>query len=393
MKHCKKCGQLTDSTTELCAGCNTSDKKTVNKAVPDKKSVHKKTSFWDILTGTINKFAGGTGPVHPPLKTIFGDIFKHHKRNEAEEIFICGTSKTTPELGEDGKMWPKTWLWTRILLTFFVSFIFLHICSSFFQNQNAFPGLMVIGSFAVPIAVLIFFFELNTPKNISFFDTIKYFMVGGCASLVATLFLYAFIPTGDDAPFINAVLIGCIEEVGKLIIVAVIILKSKKTKYALNGLLIGAAIGAGFAAFESAGYAFRVFLSNYPLDMIVNKTYMNAYYAMLENIYLRAFLAPGGHVIWAAMSGYALMLVKGNKELSVSFLNKKAFWMIFWIPIALHALWDTPLSFGNTQFGRIAFLCTLVILGWIVIFVMISNALGQIASILESTQKHIKHDP
>ena len=53
--------------------------------------------------------------------------------------------------------------------------------------------------------------------------------------------------------------------------------------YILDGLLIGAAVGAGFAAFETAGYILRFGL-NSGLE------------AMLEIIKLRGFLVPGGHV-------------------------------------------------------------------------------------------------
>jgi len=64
----------------------------------------------------------------------------------------------------------------------------------------------------------------------------------------------------------------------------------------LTGMLVGAAVGAGFAAIESAGYA--VIKSGWSYD----------------NMILRAFLRVGGHVSWAAVSGGALVWVKGRDE-------------------------------------------------------------------------------
>ncbi len=313
--------------------------------------------------------------MRPPFKLIFGDVFKRHKTSDSEEIFICGTEKTTPELGEDGKLWPKTWLWSRILIAFAVAFVLLYICMNTFENLNAYPGVMFIGAFAVPFSILVLFFELNTPKNISFFTMLKYFMVGGCASLLVTMILYEIFPIDNEGDYVQAVLVGCIEEIAKLAIVVGVVWMDKKSKYALNGLLIGAAIGAGFAAFESAGYAFVILLSTFDPD------------EMITNIFMRAILAPGGHVIWAAMSGYAIMLVKGDKQLSMSFLNKKAFWKIFWIPILLHAVWDMPIDFSSSDFGQVAPRMILTVIGWLVTFVMISTALEQVGVIYENNKK------
>ena len=47
---------------------------------------------------------------------------------------------------------------------------------------------------------------------------------------------------------------GIVEEVAKLLTV-VVIMRNVRYKYILNGILFGATVGAGFAAFETAGYA------------------------------------------------------------------------------------------------------------------------------------------
>lgn len=323
-------------------------------------------SFIDSLTGAVNRFAGGSGAVRPPVKELFSETFKKHTTEEAEAIFICGTPSTTPNLSTADTVWPKPWLYLRIFAAFAAAFLMLHVCCIGFGNVNALPGTIILGSFMVPVAVMIFFFELNTPKNISFYTLMKIFLVGGCASLLLTLLLLAFFPV-EQLDYAGAIMTGIIEEAGKLGIVAYFLYKEKDAIYNINGMLIGAAVGAGFAAFESAGYAYQI-LQAY------------GYEGMLSNIFLRAFLAPGGHVVWAAMTGYAIMLVKKYTGPTMTgYLQQKQFWQVFWMPVALHSVWDMPFSTGQ-EVPLVPAL--LLLLSWVVIFVFINNSLGQLGRLL-----------
>ena len=155
-------------------------------------------------------------------------------------------------------------------------------------------------------------------------------------------------------------LIGLVEEAAKAVIVAIFLFKSKKSKYILNGLLVGAAVGAGFAAFETAGYILRYGLSG-------------GLQTMLEIIKLRGFLAPGGHVAWAAIEGAALMYVKGFDKLDKKHINDKRFLLICLIPVVLHGIWDMPIELPY-YLVQIA----MTIIAWIVIIYFINLGLKQI---------------
>jgi hypothetical protein len=51
----------------------------------------------------------------------------------------------------------------RALATYFL----MYLVVKQFGNSNFIPGLIVIGSFVVPFSVVVLFFELNVPRNVS----------------------------------------------------------------------------------------------------------------------------------------------------------------------------------------------------------------------------------
>lgn len=364
MKFCEHCGAKVSDDARFCSGCGAPCAPGVGAPYhPGVAATSGEETLMGKLTSTVNAFAGGEGAVIPPLREIFSETFRKHTNEEAEEIFICGTKSTTPELTLADTVWPKPWLYGRIMLAFLVAFIAMHLASSLANGGNAIIGVIILGAFTVPVGTMVFFFELNTPRNISFYNLLKVFLVGGCASLLFTLLLFnVFDYTGDDA-YIAAIVIGIVEEIGKAGIVAYFIAKEKNIKYYFSGLLIGAAVGAGFAAFESAAYALNV-LSAY-----------GSYDAMIENIFLRGVLAPGGHVVWAAMEGYAFMLAKGDRPLNSSCLQQASFWKVVIMPVAMHSVWDMFAAYLWVLFGLVA-------LSWVVIFVIINNCLKQLGRVL-----------
>lgn len=363
MKYCTACGTKLEDNAAFCSNCGLKQgisQQEQNAAAEEKGQ---QETIFGTLTGVVNKLTGGKKEaVRPPMRKLFGQIFKSHSQQEAETVFACGTPTTTPRLTSAEATWPQPWLWSRVLVGLGLAFLMMMLCCEIFNNINALPGTIILGSFMVPVGILVFFFELNTPKNISFYRVLKIFLVGGCASLLLTLTLFSLLQdTGME--YLEAIITGVVEEVAKAGIVAYFIFREKDMKYTVNGLLIGAAVGAGFAAMESAGYALRFYL-NY------------GYGTMMDVIFLRAVLAPGGHVVWAAMAGYAMMLVKGDGPMSMKVFAQARFWKIFWLPVAMHAIWDMPLlTTVETPVVQIL----LCVASWVVIFVIISNCLTQLA--------------
>ena len=376
MKYCIQCGTQLDADANFCRYCGARQDQTQ----PPQEAAQNSSGQDSILssfTRSINELTTGKNEsVHPPMREMFSQVFKSHSQNDAETIFACGTPDTTPPLTTTNAKWPQPWLWSRVLVGLGAAFLMSMLCLEAFANTNALPGIIILGSFMVPVAVLVFFFELNTPKNISFYTVLKVFLVGGCASLLFTLFLFEIAPDTESA-YVWAIIIGIVEEMGKAGIVYAFIRREKDAKYHINGLLIGAAVGAGFAAFESAGYALNYLLQS-------------GYETMMDVIFLRAVLAPGGHVVWAAMSGYAMMIAKDNKPLEANVLVQKSFLKIFAVPVIMHAVWDMPLIV-SIDFPIIQVI--LCILSWIFIFVMINNGLSLLSEHVANPDPTIKSVP
>lgn len=313
----------------------------------------------------LNSYMGNKNSVKLNWKDLFSAVFKKHTNQEAEDIFICGTSKTTPPLDEVSETWPKPWLYSRVLLFFAITYVLLYICCTSFENLNAIPGTIIIGSFAVPFTTLVLFMEVNAFRNISVYDVFKFFFIGGCASLVVTLFLFDLdILDTDITSTWGAMMVGVIEEIGKLAIVYYLIKKLPNCNYILSALLAGACVGAGFAAFESAGYAFRFLI-------------FAGFDDMTDVIYQRALLAPGGHVAWAAISGAALVIAKGSAPLSFDVFGNSRFWKIFAIPVILHGLWDAPILMEH-PFIKLG---ALIFLVWMVVLILINMGLDQVKNL------------
>jgi len=342
---------------------------TTTNIIEDTKPTLK--SALDKVTSKINTMTGETGSVDLRLRDLFSGVFKKHTRAESDEIFIAGTVHTTPDESDIAVSWPKPWLFSRVMLALLLTFGLLYVCTMHFMNPNMLPGLMFIGALAIPFSVMVFIFETNAPRNISIFEVIKMFFVGGVASLVLSLLLFEIVPVGEMG-YIGALTVGFVEEVGKLLAI-VIFVRMLNPRYILNGMLIGAAIGAGFAVFETAGYGFRFYvMSGFNLDV------------MLDVLFNRAWSSIGAHVAWATVTGAGLVYIKGDAEFNFSNIFNVKFLKFLAIPIIMHAIWNSPLFTGNMTLLYIK-MAALIAAIWIVIIVFINAGLKQVERICSGT--------
>jgi RsiW-degrading membrane proteinase PrsW (M82 family) len=190
--------------------------------------------------------------------------------------------------------------------------------------------------------------------------------MGGLFSLVLSLFIFEL---SDLHSWIGAMSAGFVEEAGKLLAVIFLVRHWKSYNWILNGMLFGAAVGVGFAAFETAGYVFR------------------SIGAGEETMILRGLLAPFGHPIWTALAAGALWMVKGDRVFAWSMLKDPRFLRVFAFSVGLHVLWNSPMSVpllgGMT--GKLAFLMILGFIGWLLVLMLVQAGIKQVRQKQQST--------
>ncbi len=327
------------------------------------------------LQGRINSLASTEQLEGFSLKEMFSDVFKKRTAEQVEDYVAVGTSKTTPPIDVVETGWPKPWLFFRVLAVlvaayFVCTFTLMHLSDA----GNMIPAVMIIGSFAFPLATLVLFFELNTPRNVSFQVIARLFVFGAVVSLGVALLGYT-LPIFSVATWEA----GIVEEVAKLL-TCVIVMRSAKYKYILNGILFGATVGAGFACFETAGYALNnAFLPGFFQGLSQGQTQGAAMHtaivSMLQILRMRGFMAPLGHVAWTAISAGAFWRVKQDKPVNPSMLLDPRFLKAFCIPVALHALWDAPAFLQLPLYGN-----TIItgLISWYVVFGLVQQGLRQV---------------
>src|SRR6185436_11429275 len=139
-----------------------------------------------------------------------------------EDLFIVGTETTTPPLASIPSGWPTPRVFWRIFFGAMATYLLLLFGLRQFGNVNFLPGMIVIGSFVVPLSVVVLFYELNVPRNVSIYQVGKMILLGGALSLVATMFVGAVIPSGVGN-IIAAMLTGVVEELGKALVLLIIV--------------------------------------------------------------------------------------------------------------------------------------------------------------------------
>lgn len=311
---------------------------------------------------------------------IFSEVTAPHTKVQRDKLLVSGCETYMPKEKDMLKEWNKPWLFARfgVLGIIFVALMLLLVY--FIAAAYAlYAMLIVVPAFVMPVTVLLFFWEMNVPRNISLMDLLKWVMFAGAVSVVLTFVIRNIFLIGDDA----AAWIGgpVPEEIAKFLMVYFII-KKKDSRYILNGLLIGCAVGVGFAAQESAGYA----LMYYDAAGFTSAQRINV---------MRGLLAVGGHSVWASMYGAALVAAKKKEPLRISHIGNSLVLITFFSAVLLHVAWnfewgtvlarfaDLPLAHSlyavfETYWGKYILL---IVAAWIINFKLLRMGLAEVIDI------------
>ena len=160
---CTNCGKEIPDNSVFCSHCGTKINPGTFDGAKDsiKKSaegIGKNASIaMNAFTKNITGEDPGT-PVEIRFRDVFSGVFKKHTQKEADELFICGTSLTTPDVKDISKEWPKPWLFSRVFIYLMAATILLVFLVFNMGNPLFLPGLMFVSSLVGPVTAGVFFF-------------------------------------------------------------------------------------------------------------------------------------------------------------------------------------------------------------------------------------------
>ncbi|MDP3972809.1 MAG: PrsW family glutamic-type intramembrane protease [Candidatus Nanopelagicales bacterium] len=208
------------------------------------------------------------------------------------------------------------------------------------------PSVIFVGSFLIPVAFLAWVFQRQDqtsrereklPTALSQARIVRAFAVAGLFGVAIAAVFETLVISGPPALYYPAVAV--IEDLIKLVILLLVALG---LDYYLrrDGMVLGAAVGLGFAAFESAGYAFNTIVQHQEVDLGV----------LLETEIVRGLLSPFGHGLWTALVGGAFFAAAASAPSGrLRVTPGVVAWVL--VAIALHTMWDlaAPAAAAATQ--------------------------------------------
>jgi RsiW-degrading membrane proteinase PrsW (M82 family) len=209
----------------------------------------------------------------------------------------------------------RRWAWVLVLVGGVVLFEIVRRVLIKTQNPNLVPSLILLGAAVAPATFVVFILGRRLPYDIS----------GGVIGVVTAGFLEY--DTLRDLGVLPLVAVGFIEEAAKLIVPAILLIGLHRYRLPSDGLLIGVAAGAGFAALETMGYAFVTLISS-----------RGSLTAVDDVLVLRGLLSPAAHMAWTGLTATALWYAAAHKW------NVGAVWRfiaVFLLAVALHTTWDS----------------------------------------------------
>lgn len=158
------------------------------------------------------------------------------------------------------------------------------------------PTVVIYGSFLVPVTAVVWYLDHDPSPALSSRRVIDAFIIAGAVGvLAASLLEYRLVGSG----LVGSLEVGLIEEFVKAVLIAFMAfgITSFRTR---DGMVLGAAVGFGFAALESSGYALVSLL------VVQGNHLFLSLDSLVTTELVRGVLAPFGHGMWSAIVGGAI---------------------------------------------------------------------------------------
>lgn len=199
------------------------------------------------------------------------------------------------------------------------------------------PAVALVGSFVVPGTLLVALMEYVARRQDQTSSSIELpgpatelgplrlmlaFLAGGALGLWPSILLEFVLEKASVFLYLPSVAV--VEEAVQLAIVWMMALGIAVYRRR-DGMILGASVGLGFAAFESFGYAYATAGSSLVPDLLV-----------MQDQVTRALLSPFGHPAWMALVGGALFACANGSRLRLG--RPVVLW--FAVVVLLHLAWD-----------------------------------------------------
>jgi RsiW-degrading membrane proteinase PrsW (M82 family) len=223
------------------------------------------------------------------------------------------------------------WLWLQVLVVGLVLLVAVAQTMAVTRNPIFVPSLILFGALLVPAAFVTYMSGRVPAWDIPLGTLALCALFGGVVGTVAAAILEYDVLR--DLGLVPVFAVGLIEEAAKLIVPAVLLVRGRHRSVA-DGLVIGVAVGMGFAVLETMGYAFVALLRS------------GGNVGAVELLLLfRGLLSPAGHAAWTGLASAALWRTQaqGWRQESLG-----RFALVFVLVVMLHTLWDgfsNPLAF------------------------------------------------
>lgn len=185
------------------------------------------------------------------------------------------------------------WAWLPVLGVGIGLFIVVRQFLIITGNPILVPSLLVLAVLVIPVSFVVYVDGRDPAHDVPLSVLLSCALLGGVlGAAVAGVLEFDTIRRLGELP---AVWIGLIEEAAKLLVPIAILIVTRYRVTTADGLLVGVAVGFGFAVLDSLSYGFITLLAT------------GGDLTGVEGlVLLRAALSPAGHAAWTGLAAAAL---------------------------------------------------------------------------------------
>jgi protease PrsW len=234
-----------------------------------------------------------------------------------------GNVQTRPAPARSPRFFGAVWAAVLVLAVGLVLYGALREAYTDTRNPNLVPALLFLGAVTAPAAFMTFIYRCGLRFDVSALTLMIVGVTGGAVGIATAGVLerHTLVTLGR----LPMTAVAVIEELAKLLAPAAILLV-RRYRRPTNGLLLGAASGAGFAVMETLGYSAVALISSH--DQV-----SQADQVLLQ----RGLFTPATHMAWTGLTAAALWYAaaRGWRPRALAVLAG-----VFAVTVVLHATWN-----------------------------------------------------